>query len=339
MLLTALAVAIAIAQQAGAPEATHTNVAAGAATPVTARRIAPLQLPQPVAGVAESTGPVMEAGQQDDIAGSLIIVGGGGRPEVITRRFIELAGGDRGRILVIPLASSEPVETGRESAATFRTYGIDARSLVPTRAEADADSIARVLQGVTGVWFSGGDQARITAVIRGTKLHRELINLYRRGAVIGGTSAGAAIMSDSMLTGSQYQAGVDTAVYIGDTYTRIARSSIELVGGLGFLPTVIVDQHFVQRERHNRLLSLVLERPHMLGAGISEATALEVTPKGTWRVLGNSVVVVYDVRQGHTTAPGSVLGASDIRMHIIPHGGTFDPGTAQATLVATSPQN
>jgi cyanophycinase len=113
-------------------------------------------------------------------------------------------------------------------------------------------------------------------VLRGTRLHRALIELYQNGAVIGGTSAGAAIMSDSMLTGSQYQPGVDTAVYTEDSYPRIARRSIELVPGLGFLHNAVVDQHFVRRERHNRLLSVVLERPHLIGAGIDEQTAIEV---------------------------------------------------------------
>lgn len=283
---------------------------------------------------------VAQPAQQDTAkpAGSLIIVGGGSRPAAVTDRFIELAGGPgRGHILVIPLASSTAEETGKASAEAFRGAGVEARSLVVTRREADVDSIARVLEGVTGVWFSGGDQARITAALRGTRLHRELLALYRRGAVIGGTSAGAAIMSDSMLTGSQYQPDVDTAVYLGDTYTRIARNSIQLVGGLGFLPNALVDQHFVRRERHNRLLSLVLERPHLVGAGIDEQTAIEVMPDGLWRVLGNSVVVVYDARHADTTAANApVLGATGIRMHVIPPGGTFDVRTGTATIRRTA---
>lgn len=314
MPLTAFVLALALSQQPAA-----------AAVPV---------LPTPAMRPAPAATDVGSPGvHQDQNAGSLIIVGGGSRPESVTRRFIELAGGQRGRILVIPLASSTAEETGRESAAAFRAAGIDARSLVPTRNDADADTIARVLDGITGVWFSGGDQARITAVILGTKLHRALLDLYRRGAVIGGTSAGAAIMSDSMLTGSQFQADVDTAVYLGDTYTRIARNSIQLVDGLGFLPGALVDQHFVRRERHNRLLSLVLERPHLVGAGIDEQTAIEVTPSGSWRVLGNSVVIVYDARRSATTpATDQVLGATGIRMHVLPPGATFDPHTGDARL-------
>jgi cyanophycinase len=186
-----------------------------------------------------------------------------------------------------------------------------------------------------GVWFPGGVQTRITETLRGTRLQRALQELHKQGAVLGGTSAGAAIMSDSMLTGSQYQPGVDTAVYTEDSYTRIARRSIELVPGLGFLPGVIVDQHFVRRERHNRLLSVVLERPHLIGAGIDEQTAIEVRPDGSWHILGNSVVLIYDARRGQVNDQGaSVLAASDVRMHILAAGGSFDPRTGVAQLRA-----
>jgi cyanophycinase len=254
-------------------------------------------------------------------------VGGGSRPAAVTQRFIQLAGGPtQARIVVIPLAGADAVETGRSSIEAFRRSGVDAKNLMVTREQADSDTIDRALTGVTGVWFPGGVQSRITAVLRGTRLHRALLDLYRNGAVIGGTSAGAAIMSDSMLTGSQYQPGVDTAVYLEDTYTRIARRSIELVDGFGFLHNAIVDQHFVRRERHNRLLSVVLDRLHWIGAGIDEQTAIEVRPDGTWHVLGNSVVVIYDARQARVSERGTaVLSAQNVRMHILASGQSFDP--------------
>ncbi|MGH7470689.1 MAG: cyanophycinase [Longimicrobiales bacterium] len=282
----------------------------------------------PTVGQATATQP------NQTIRGSLIVVGGGSRPASITQRFIELAGGrERARILIIPLAGANAQETGTSSVAAFRRDSVQATSLVVTRAQADTDTIARALIGITGVWFPGGVQTRITEILRGTKLHRALLDLYHNGAVIGGTSAGAAIMSDSMLTGSQYQPGTDTAVYSDDTYTRIARRSIELVDGLGFLHNALVDQHFVRRERQNRLLSVVLERPHLLGAGIDEQTAIEVRPDGTWHMLGNSVVVIYDARQARISEQSAaVLGAQDVRMHILSTGGSFDPRTGAARL-------
>jgi cyanophycinase len=290
--------------------------------------VAALLLISAVPAAAQSANPA--------VRGSLIIVGGGSQPDAVRQRFIELAGGtQRARILVIPLAGANAEETGRSSAAVFTRLGVQARSLVVNRAQADSDSALRALDGITGVWFPGGVQTRITDALRGTRLQRALQELYQNGAVLGGTSAGAAIMSDSMLTGSQYPPGVDTAVYTEDSYTRIARRSIELVPGLGFLPGAIVDQHFVRRERHNRLLSVILERPHLIGAGIDEQTAIEVRPDGTWHILGNSVVLIYDARQGQVTGPeANVLAARDVRMHVISAGGSFNPRTGAALLRA-----
>ncbi|HET8712471.1 MAG TPA: Type 1 glutamine amidotransferase-like domain-containing protein, partial [Gemmatimonadales bacterium] len=153
---------------------------------------------------------------------------------------------------------------------------------------------------------------------------------YRAGAVVGGTSGGAAVLSDSMLTGNQRPPG-DTLGYYGDEFPRVARGVIEIVPGLGFFPGVIVDQHFVRRERHNRLLSVILERPSFLGVGIDESTALEVAPDGSWTVRGASAVVVYDARDARVTAKGP-LGGSDIRMHILPPNAGFDPSKRDVTL-------
>jgi cyanophycinase len=267
-------------------------------------------------------------------SGSLIIVGGGSTPAALRDRFVELAGGkERANILVIPLAAANPAQAGPGSVEVYTRMGVKSAALVLTREQADSDTIERVLKGVTGVWFPGGVQTRITAALRGTRFHKALLELYRNGAVLGGTSAGAAIMSDSMLTGSQFQPGVDTAVYLEDTYTRIARRSIEIVPGLGFLNNAIVDQHFVRRERHNRLLSVTLDHPKLIGAGIDEGTALEVKPDGTWEVWGASVVVIYDARKASMSSTSDkVLGASEIRMHVLPAGGRFDPRSGKATL-------
>jgi cyanophycinase len=140
-------------------------------------------------------------------------------------------------------------------------------------------------------------------------------------------------MSDSMITGNQYRTPPDTNGYYGDEFSVIARRSIEIVPGFGLLPGTIVDQHFIVRERHNRLLSVILERPSMIGVGIDESTALEVEPDGTWRVTGAGSVVIYDARRAHVTAAGStLLGATDIQTHILPSGSRFDPVRRRAHL-------
>ena len=112
----------------------------------------------------------------------------------------------------------------------------------------------------------------------------------------------------------------------------IAREDVITADGFGLLPGAIVDQHFVRRRRHNRLLSLVLEHPDLVGVGIDESTALEVPPEGPWRGLGASVAVVYDARASKITAAGKTLGASDVRLSVLPAGATYDLATGTTTL-------
>ena len=265
--------------------------------------------------------------------GALLIVGGGTQPRALVQRFVDLAGGaGRARIAVFPQASEAATTGGPEKAAQLQAFGAEAFAMNVTRAEAlDAATSAR-LDGVTGIWFSGGDQSRLTAVLAGTPLLEAIRARYRAGAVVAGTSAGAAVMSDSMLTGNQRRPGVDTVGYFGDTYPHVARATIELVPGFGFLPGALVDQHFIRRERHNRLLAAILERPGMIGVGIDEGTALEVRG-GRWRVIGASAVVIYDARAAHITTPGApILGATGVAFHLIPDGGEFDPATGRARL-------
>ncbi len=280
------------------------------------------------------TAALPSAARAQDVKGSLFIVGGGSRPPELMRRFIRLAGGaGKANIVVIPNASATPEETGADQAKEMRGLGARATSLVLDRARAEDPATAAVIDSATGIWFSGGDQVRVPPILRGTPTLDAIMRRYREGAVVGGTSAGAAIMSDPMLTGEQTKAGEDTAGYYGDTYTRIARDYIQLVPGLGFLPGVLVDQHFFKRERHNRLISAVLSHPDRPGVGIDESTVLIVRPDGTWQIEGASAAIVYDARQATLTPPDApVLGATGVRVTILPAGSTYDPRTGKATL-------
>ena len=267
--------------------------------------------------------------------GSLVIVGGGSRDESLMRRFVELAGGPgHARVAVVPMASEEAETSGAELVQELESLGADAFVFLVNRQQADAPESVERLAGATGVWFGGGDQKHLTAALGGSASLRAIHQRYEAGAVIGGTSAGAAIMSDSMITGDQTPPG-DTTGYYGDEYPAIQRRRIEVLPGLGFLPGAIVDQHFIRRERHNRLLSAVLERPALIGVGIDESTAIEVSPDGRWRVLGESDVVVYDARHARVTPPGApLLGATDLRVQLLPSGSTYDPAKGRATLPA-----
>jgi cyanophycinase len=141
-------------------------------------------------------------------------------------------------------------------------------------------------------------------------------------------------MSDSMITGNQYWPGITRAVDSG-SFSRIARHTVEIAPGFGFVHNAIVDQHFIRRQRENRLFSVVLERPSLLGVGIDEGTALEVTPDGVWTVSGRSSVMILDARRSRLTpAQSPTLGAVDIRVSVLPSGSRYDPRTGEASLPA-----
>lgn len=264
--------------------------------------------------------------------GYLFIVGGGPQPAELVQRFVDLAGGrGRAKIVVFAMASESGERSGDEKATDLRELGADARNIWITREQANTDSVARLLDGVTGIWFGGGDQNRLTRVLRGTKTAEAIHARYAAGAVVGGTSAGAAVMTSPMITGDERAPGGarrDTT----QSFITIARDNVVVDSGFTLLAGVIVDQHFVRRKRHNRLISLVLEREPHLGVGIDESTALIVAPDGRWTVVGESVALVYDGRRASVSAPPSPLGAADIRFHVLPAGSTFDPATGKARL-------
>lgn len=266
--------------------------------------------------------------------GTLFIVGGGPQPPALVREFVDLAGGAaRARIVIFAMASAEGLARGEAKAREFRALGATATNLWITRAEADSDSILARLAGATGVWFGGGDQNRLAQALRGSRVEQRIRALYDGGAVIGGTSAGAAVMSAVMLTGDERRPGGARPVTDSSgAYLTIDRDNVVVAEGFGLLADAIVDQHFLRRKRHNRLLSLVLERRPHLGVGIDESTALVVEPDGGWRVAGASVVVVYDARRASVTRPGSPLGATGMVMHVLPPGSRFDVASGRATL-------
>lgn len=269
------------------------------------------------------------------VRGTLFIVGGGSQPVALVKDFVALAGGAQARIAVVPMASEDAASSGREEADDLQALGARAFVLDITRQQAASDSVVRLLESATGIWFNGGDQLRLAAVLRGTAALGAMQARYRAGAVIGGTSAGAAVMSDSMITGNQRRPDADSVGYYGDEFPNIARGAIQIVPGFGFLHGAIVDMHFIRRERANRLLAVVLERPSLLGVGIDEGTAVRVDPDGRWAVLGRSAAIILDARDARLTPPNAPrLGATGVHLLLLPAGSTFDPRTGRATLPA-----
>jgi cyanophycinase len=224
----------------------------------------------------------------------LVIVGGGDRPPEALARFVDWAGGASSRILVIPWASGEPAESCEAILSELRPHApgeatcgahatLDAHGKAAPLGEAEKASALGQLSRATGVFFTGGDQARIMDVLADRELLAAVKARFAAGAVFGGTSAGAAVMSARMITGE------------GD-FTVIDGDEVEQRPGLGFVEGVIVDQHFVKRQRENRLFGLVLKHPEERGVGIDEDTALLVTGGRYAEVVGRGPVVLVDAK-------------------------------------------
>jgi len=233
--------------------------------------------------------------------GPVVAVGGGGLPDGLFKNMIEMAGGPAIRVVVLPQAS-QLEDRGQDAAQEFRTQGAANVDVV----EFDNPEEARKKIEQAGlIWFSGGDQSRLIAALQEASLVQAVLERHRAGAVIGGTSAGAAVMSELMITDSPDK----HAIRSGNT---------PMATGLGLTPGMIVDQHFVERQRLNRLLSAVLDHPDRIGVGISEKTAI-IVRSGLLQVVGAGSVIILDARSAtvEKSEPGTLQTGREIRTHIL----------------------
>ena len=254
--------------------------------------------------------------------GYLFIIGGGDLPDTMMKKFVDLSSGyGSGKIVIFTMASSVPQETGPDLVREFKKLGARSAEFHHlSRKEALAPESVRLLDGAGGVYFSGGDQAKHTAVLLDTPLHRRLLELYGQGAEIGGTSAGAAVMSQVMITGDERRRPKE-----GHEFETIETGNVLTSPGLGFLTEAIIDQHFVRRKRHNRLISLLAEHPRLLGIGIDESTAILIEPDQTFEVMGSGAVLVYDPGQARFEARADkTFSAVGIVLHILTAGRRYD---------------
>jgi len=251
--------------------------------------------------------------------GHLVLIGGGDKPPEVMRKFVELAGGKDAPIVMIPTASSEADAASYYEKLFREEYGCTNAVSLDIRKKADAGRAdwADLARKARGIFFGGGDQIRITNALLGTPVGDAIAEAFADGAVVGGTSAGTACQSEVMLTGE------------GD-FSQVRTRSVETWKGLGFLPAgVVVDQHFIRRQRENRLLSVILENPGLLGVGVDEETAIWVRPDGTFQVLGKSGVLVFDAkdapvsRQPRDTGQ-DLLGVHALKLHLLLPGETYD---------------
>ncbi|MEW1953638.1 cyanophycinase [Terrabacter sp. NPDC080008] len=255
-----------------------------------------------------------------EVRRTVLVIGGAedriGR-SVVLKRFVRLAGGHRGHIVLIPTASSFAGEVSESYRDVFtRLRGGDMTVVHPeTRRDADDPDMVAALDAATGVFLTGGSQVKLAQNIVGTPVGDAVVRAYQRGAVVAGTSAGASIMSRFMIS-------------LGEEGLTPRQRASQVSAGLGLVEDVIIDQHFDQRGRYGRLMSMVAASPNLLGMGIDENTAGEIRDGRTMSVIGAGSIFIVNARNAITDAPDARRGApllvSGAVVHSLPTGSTFD---------------
>ncbi|HEX5465823.1 MAG TPA: cyanophycinase [Candidatus Limnocylindrales bacterium] len=257
------------------------------------------------------------------VQGHVLLIGGAEdkiRERIILARFVRLAGGPGARIAVISTASSLGAAAGQLYQRVFGELGAEQVTAIhaQSRAEANDDGPAGQLSVVataSGIFLTGGNQLRLAATIGGTRLAQAVLEAHAGGATVAGTSAGASAMSSHM-------------VAFGASGASPRQRMAQVAAGLGVLPGVIVDQHFQQRNRLGRLLSIIAQNPSLLGIGIDEDTAGDVGPDGVLEVVGRRSVTIVDGADSETdaweVAAHRPIMISDVRLHSLPAGYRFD---------------
>ncbi|MGB9332394.1 MAG: cyanophycinase [Steroidobacteraceae bacterium] len=258
--------------------------------------------------------------------GWIVPIGGAENKEndrPILERFVRVSGGDEADIVVIPTASRMH-ETGPRYEQLFRDIGAARVTAMDFDTRRDCQERGRLerLEQATGIFFTGGNQLRLTTLLGGTPVAKLIRARNARGVTVGGTSAGASILSEHMIAA-------------GDEGSTIIAGSVRLAAGLGLTNRFIIDQHFRQRDRLGRLLTAIAYNPFAVGIGLDEDTAAFIGPDETIEVEGSGAVTIVDGSEvsyssiGEVTdgRPACMLG---LRLHVLVAGATFNLHTRLA---------
>jgi cyanophycinase len=265
-----------------------------------------------------------------DRRGHLLVIGGAEDPDEndmhLLPHLVRIAGGKRARLVICSAPSENPEEKVRVYGDLFEKIGVKEVHGAPitARQEAEADELRRAVEGATAVFFTGGDQLRLTSLMAGSGFCETIRErLFDDHLVVAGTSAGAAALSSVMIIGGRNEG-------------TVRREDVQLAPGLGYWRDVVVDTHFNQRGRVNRLLAVCAQNPQVLGIGIDENTAVDCTPGHSFTVLGAGVVTVFNGRITHTNAAmvgnEEMLALTDAALHVLPAGYGFDLATRRPCL-------
>jgi cyanophycinase len=267
----------------------------------------------------------------DKKRGYIVPIGGAedkeGTAEIL-RMFLEVSGGKHARIVIIPTASSLE-ETGRKYEKLFRKLGADEAKSLPLESRDDAGKREWLdyIDKATGVFVTGGNQLRLTTTLGGTAVAKAIRRANARGATVGGPTAGAAIHREHMIAygaeGSTPHAG-----------------AVTLVPGFGLTNRIMIDQHFRQRDRLGRLLTALAYNPFAVGVGLDEDTAAFIDHEKRLTVVGAGAITIIDASElTHSSVAevkeGMPVSMTNVRLHILAHGGSFDLETRKASAKGT----
>ena len=254
------------------------------------------------------------------------------RKRTILKDFVAASGGADARIVVVPTASSLGDEVVEVYDALFRRLGAGAVTACrpDSRDDAHDPDLVKLLDDSSGIFMTGGNQLKLSAIVCGTPVGEAIVRAHSRGAVVGGTSAGASIQSSHMV-----------AFGVGGATPK--QRMTQVAAGLGLLRTTVIDQHFDQRNRYGRLLMIVSQSPQLLGIGVDEDTCATVTVEDgheVLRVTGRGVVTLLDparlVTNSYEAKRSSPLLASGIVLHVLPAGAAFDLTTRELLPLPTT---
>jgi cyanophycinase len=265
--------------------------------------------------------------------GYIVPIGGAENKENdrrILRRFVEVSGGEDADIVVIPTASKMH-ETGPRYEALFRDLGASRVAVMDfdTRRDCQEPNRLQRLEEATGIFFTGGNQLRLTALLGGTPVAQLIRKRNASGVTVGGTSAGASILSEHMIA-------------FGDEGSSVIAGSVRLAPGLGLTNRFVIDQHFRERDRLGRLITALAYNPFAIGIGLDEDTAAFIGPDEVLEVEGTGGVTVVDasevsVSSADSASEGQPVAILGLKVHVLVEGTTFDLNTRSASAARLIP--
>ena len=266
---------------------------------------------------------------EEVVKGTLMIIGGAEDKKedcTILRTLMDLSNARGGKVVILTAATEYPERTAREYIDVFERLGASHISAVHIRSRQDADELekSKLISQASCIFITGGDQLRITSIMGGTRTENALYEAYDNGAIIAGTSAGASVMSETMIIS-------------GNNEDAPRKCTLKMAPGLGLLKDAVIDQHFAQRGRIGRLLTAIAQNPHVLGIGIDEDTGLVVNDNAIFEVIGSNAVTIIDGSHSDYSnvselEPDEILAFTNIKMHVLPAGYKYNIKTRKPIL-------